>query len=296
VPIALLLLGESPRLGGQDAEHVLRLAEAEGPLPPVLVERRGLRVIDGIHRVMAAMLTGRDSIEVEYFDGAEADAFLRAVESNTRHGLPLSRADRHAAVERILGSHPHLSDRAIAQVAGLGARTVADIRSRCHGAASDVRVGLDGKTRQADPEVGRREVVRLLAERPQSSLRQIARAAGVSPSTVSNLRRRLEQGEQVLTTPMPVPRSEAADAGVPSVDPAMVLQKLVRDPSLRGKEEGRRLLRLLQLAAAVEQERRDLVAAVPTHCTTLVRQLALQYADTWATFARDLSAETHPVV
>ncbi|MET7457381.1 ParB/RepB/Spo0J family partition protein [Streptomyces sp. NPDC005574] len=285
VPIALLALGESPRLDGHDADHVLRLAETEEPLPPVLVDRRGLRVIDGFHRVMAAMLNGQETIEVEYFDGSEADAFLRAVEANVRHGLPLTRADRQAAVERILSSHPYMADRAIAQAVGLGARTVARIRQRSQDAETTERVGLDGRMRPLDHGANRREVVRLLHERPRASLREIARAAGVSPTTVADVRRHLDED------PDPVPQAAAVPKKALMVqsDSVEVLQKLIRDPSLRHKEDGRRLLCFLQHAARVEQERTVLIAAVPPHCADLVQQLALQYATTWSGFAEQLA-------
>lgn len=91
VLIALLVPGESPRLEGQDEEHVARLAEIDAPLPPILVDRRSMQVIDGTHRLMAAILRGRATIEVEFFDGNPADAFLHAVKANVTHGFPLSR-------------------------------------------------------------------------------------------------------------------------------------------------------------------------------------------------------------
>ena len=34
-----------------------------------------------MHRLMAAALKGQQSIEIQYFDGISADAFLRAVEA-----------------------------------------------------------------------------------------------------------------------------------------------------------------------------------------------------------------------
>lgn len=126
----MLQSGESPRTGGRDEEHIARLAELDGPLPPILVERHTMRVIDGTHRLLAAVSKGQPAIEVEFFDGSSADAFLKAVEANVTHGLPLSLADRRAAAERIVTSHPHLSDRAIARTAGLGAKAVAAIRRR----------------------------------------------------------------------------------------------------------------------------------------------------------------------
>ncbi len=130
VPILSLRPGESPRLEGEDKAHIARLAETETPLPPILVDRRSMRVIDGMHRLMAASLNGREAINIEFFDGSAADAFLRGVEANVTNGLPLSRADRRAAAARITTSHPHMSDRAIAVSAGLSAKTVASIRCR----------------------------------------------------------------------------------------------------------------------------------------------------------------------
>ena len=89
-----------------------------------------MRVIDGMHRLMAASLQARETIEVMFFDGSAADIFLCAVQENVTHGLPLSQADRRAAAERIITSHPHMSDRAIGQAAGLAAKTIAAIRKR----------------------------------------------------------------------------------------------------------------------------------------------------------------------
>jgi hypothetical protein len=60
-------------------------------LPPLLVDRRSMRVIDGMHRLMAALLKKRETIDVEFFDGSYADAFLLAVEANVAHGLPCRR-------------------------------------------------------------------------------------------------------------------------------------------------------------------------------------------------------------
>src|ERR1051326_1883704 len=54
VPLLSLLPADSPRLNGEDRAHILRLAETETPLPPILVDKRTMRVIDGMHRLMAA--------------------------------------------------------------------------------------------------------------------------------------------------------------------------------------------------------------------------------------------------
>lgn len=289
VPVAALVPGESPRLRGQDREHVARLAEVEGPLPPILVHRRTMEVIDGTHRLMAAVLKGLPSIEVEFFDGSSSDAFLRAVEANIAHGLPLSQADRRAAAERIIKSHPHLSDRAIARTAGLAAKTVGAIR-RMSGEETGVRIGLDGRVRPLSNVEGRRHVAALISERPDASLRELARTAGVSPATVADVRKRLLSGEGPVPTP---PSRPAARPVRPAQPPAAVLDKLLRDPSLRHSENGRRLLRLLRLSALGATELSELGPATPPHCRQLVSQLAQEYAQVWSAFAQGL-AEQHP--
>ncbi|MEV7116746.1 transcriptional regulator [Streptomyces anulatus] len=260
-----------------------------------------MRVIDGMHRLLAATLKGQESIEVEFFDGNTDDAFLRAVEANVAHGLPLSRADRRRAAERIIGSHPQSSDRAIARSAGLGARTVANIRRETAGSAQQpvARVGLDGKVRPLSSTEGRLRAAELIAENPMTSLREVARRAGISPATVSDVRKRLDSGRPPAATKAPGPNgdygpSETArpksERKVPPAPPtpAAILEKLLRDPSLRHKQEGRQLLRLLQQNAIVTREWSELTAVVPSHCSALVVDLAHQCAETWMEFAREL--------
>jgi ParB-like chromosome segregation protein Spo0J len=311
VPIAFLLPGESPRSEGMQMDHVARLAEVAEPLPPILVDRRTMQVIDGRHRLLAAVLRGRVTVDVTFFDGSAEDIFLLAVEANARHGLPLSVADRRSAVTRIIASHPQMSDRSIARASGLAAKTVAGIRARSTAGSPqlDTRIGRDGKVRRLNREAGRLRAAELLIEKPEASLREVARYAGVSPGTVLDVRRRLEAGE-----PPAAPRSSAtagplsaidAPAGAPNadgtagratdgrgrpaaVDPVSVLEKLSRDPSLRQKEQGRRLLRLLQLNAIGTDVWSELTEVVPAHCGGFVVDLAKRLAETWLEFAKEL--------
>lgn len=308
VLISSIMPGVSLRSRGPDAEHVARLAEMEGPLPPILVDRRTMHVIDGMHRLMAAFLRGRQVVRVEFFEGSAEDAFLRAVQANVTHGLPLSRSDRRAAAAKILKSHPFLSDRAIAHASGLGAKTVAAIR-RQSGGAGQLRatLGMDGKVRPLSSDEGRRRAAELIAERPEASLREIARLAGLSPATVSDVRKRLRASESPVITHEQTERRDQADRGAGTVrslptgrsrektldsDPQQVLEKLLRDPALRHKEEGRNLLRLLHQNAVATQRWTELTDAVPSHCGALVRELAEQYAQTWLRFAQDLDEQT----
>jgi hypothetical protein len=274
-------------------------------LPPILVDRRTMQVIDGMHRLMAASLKGQETVDVEFFDGSPADAFLLAVEANVTHGLPLSLADRRAAAERIIALHPHMSDRGVGESAGLAARTVAVIRRRSADAGSQLnaRVGRDGKVRPLNGAEGRRRAAALLVEQPGASLREVARGAGVSPATARDVRLRLERGEE----PAPAHQAEEA-AGSPGpgpgpgpspspspderrpVPPTAVgaLEKLLRDPALRHSEQGRRLLRVLQLSAVGAQEWPAAIAALPPHCAATVAQLTRQYGQMWLGFSQEL--------
>jgi hypothetical protein len=155
----------------------------------------------------------------------------------------------------------------------------------------------------------------------------VARAAGISPATVLDVRKRLERGES------PVPGKPAAHAGqasaastgttagnevacggasaqtdggdavpasplhskpgvaaqdvVPS-GPAATVEKLLRDPSLRNNERGKGMLRLLHVNAVGAEQLPDAAAAVPPHCVGIVVQLARQYAKMWQDFAKEL--------
>jgi ParB-like chromosome segregation protein Spo0J len=291
ISLSALQLGGSPRLEGEDKAHIARLAAIETPLPPILIDRRSMQVIDGLHRFLAASLKGRATIDAKYFDGSPEDAFLLAVESNVTHGLPLSQADRRAAAKRIIESHPHMSDRAIAESAGLAAKTVAGIRHSTAAQQSTARVGRDGKIRPLSSVEGRRRAAEWIAQHPQASLRVIARAVGVSPATVADVRKRLEHGQESAPAGASAGRNgsdSAALAEAARPAPALVLEKLLRDPSLRYNDQGRRLLHWLRQNVVSPEERSSVIAAIPPHCAAQVAVLARQYAQMWLEFAQEL--------
>ncbi|MFD1048366.1 ParB N-terminal domain-containing protein, partial [Kibdelosporangium lantanae] len=116
-------MSDSPRLEGEDGEHIRALVELDVQLPPITVHRTTMRVIDGMHRLRAAVLRRQDFIDAYLVDAEPDDVFVLAVEANIQHGLPLTFADRKAAAARIVRSHPHWSDRAIAAKTGLSPKT-----------------------------------------------------------------------------------------------------------------------------------------------------------------------------
>jgi ParB-like chromosome segregation protein Spo0J len=215
VPVTDLVLSNWLRVKGEDIKHVRALAEVEDELPPIVVHQATMRVIDGMHRVRAAMLSGVAYIEALLFDGAEDEAFLLAVRLNVAHGLPLSRADRTAAAVRIIHSSPQWSDRAIARAAGLSDKTVASLRRRARASAEiphlPDRIGRDGRIRPFSPAAGRRVAGDLIAQNPDAAIREIALRAGISPGTARDVRERLRNG----LDPVP-PRQRDASGSQPA--------------------------------------------------------------------------------
>jgi hypothetical protein len=302
VPIQSLTLGDSPRINGEDDQHIDLLAQMDASLPPILVQRETMRVIDGMHRLRAAILLGHESIEVRFFDGTDAEAFVAAVKANIEHGLPLTLADREAAASRIIELYPQHSDRWIAAATGLAPGTVAAVRCQAPGGSGDAsrRIGRDGRVRPVNSADGRRMVMDAITEHPDASLREIARMAGVSPGTVRAVRKRMHRGEDpVLRKPSGSASGErqaggggdrenrnAAASASRVQDRGMLLRKLRMDPSLRFSEAGRRLLRWLDAQASGPDELDDLAGRVPSHCAYLIAELARSCANEWLEAAR----------
>jgi ParB-like chromosome segregation protein Spo0J len=299
VPLDMLLPADSPRQVGEDAEHIRMLAASEAVLPPIIVHRATMRVIDGMHRVGAARLQGRDSIEVTFFDGNEAEAFVMAVQANVAHGLPLSRSDREAAAARIMASRPRWSDRAIAAATGLAAATVATIRRRTavNSPETDVRIGRDGRARPLDGAEGRLLASTVIAARPDTSLREIAKAAGISPATARDVRERMHRGDDPVPPKQRRSRRKKPESPTPRApqtspreerEPTSVLESLRQDPSLRFAESGRALLRWLSGHTVNPGDWRAFVDGTPPHCANIVAGLARSYAKEWLDFAGEL--------
>lgn len=282
VPICRLSALDSPRTAGVDDEHVRMLAGVESALPPIIVHSQSMRVIDGMHRLRAAVLRGQTEIDVQYFHGSDQDAFVLAVQSNITHGLPLTLRDRTAAAARILVSHPLWSDRVIASAVGLSHQTVREIR-RCATGDNDqlhTRIGRDGRARPLNSANGRGPAEKLIAENPTASFRQTTKAAGISPGTVRDVRDRMSQGKDPVSAsrrketnvrraksktrvPLDPKRIERAGDIIP------VVQVLLNDPCLRHNELERVLLGLLDMSTALVQERDALVGNMPSHLASL---------------------------
>lgn len=316
VPITSLRPADSPRIAGEDASHVRFLAQSEQPLPPIVVHRSSRRVVDGMHRLRAAMLRGESEVPVVYCDGAADDLFVLAVRLNSTHGLPLSPADRTASAQRIMRSHPHYSDRAIASISGLSAKGVALLRRGAEESQAVSRVGQDGRCRPLDSASGRRRAAEAINATPNASLRKIASVARISVGTARDVRRRLERGEDPVppgslrrrrperpssfrpgrlqqqaarasNAQGPSNRTGAATpAGQSDLDES--LRQLKTDPALRFSERGRLALRLFNTHLLPEDQWSELTRAIPAHCRLRAARVARVCAERWLRFAVEL--------
>ncbi|MFJ8752641.1 ParB N-terminal domain-containing protein [Streptomyces sp. NPDC102441] len=287
--------GEHVRAGGIDQDHVRVLTDCDEELPPIVVQRKTMRVIDGMHRLSAALACGRKEIEVRLVDMSDAEAFLYGVEANIAHGLPLTLSDRRFAARQVMALYPEWSDRAVGRASGLSGKTVSQLRDRTASDApgSQVRIGLDGRARPLDSAARRSAARELITARPEASLREIARQAGISPGTVRRIRGDMEKtpsgppASAALTRvctarvpgPSPVPAQEAPSAPA-SVNVDTALANLRQDPSLKYQANGRGLLRLLhQRPARILSP--DVLEAIPAHCVPVVLGVVRAYAQEW---------------
>jgi ParB-like chromosome segregation protein Spo0J len=303
--------GELLRSNGIDEHHVRLLMDCDDELPPILVQQNTMRVIDGMHRLHAARAMGRSRISAHLIEVDDNTAFLYGVAANITHGLPLSLADRRAAALRMMQLYPEWSDRALGRVCGLSGKTVAALRARDVADADtpNRRIGLDGRVRPVDGTLGRRVARELLAAKPTAPLRQIAREAGVSPGTVHRVRIEMGLASVGRAGPTPLqpagiteswrgPRRPVSDRPAPDLerqmkavyiemDPRQILENLRQDPSLKYRDKGRELLRLLHPRPVLEVGR-EFVDVIPAHCVPAIARLTRLYAQEWLILANML--------
>lgn len=191
VRLDLLSVEYSPRQVPVDWEHVDALREVLDDLPAIVVDRRTMAVVDGIHRLEALRSSGRSAGKVRLFDGDEFETLALAVSANTSHGKPLSRAERSEAAQLLLACSPESSDRRIGQICGLSHSTVARLRQAAGMTPPATRVGRDGRRRPLHPEAARTKVEDAIVGDGDLSIREAARVAGVAPSTAQRVAKKL---------------------------------------------------------------------------------------------------------
>lgn len=329
VPVSSLVPGFHLRQGGTDAAHVRLLADTAGSveLPAILVQKRGLHIIDGMHRLEVAKLRSERSIRARIVDCTDEEALILAVKSNTLHGLPLTRADRISSAKRILTAHPNWSDRAVARITGLSAKSIVSLRNSSSGEMQfgGKRLGRDGKRRPVMSGEGRRRAAEYIRAHPEASLREISRETDVSLGTVCDVRERLRrEADQPPCAVQPAEQSprpaaperrpsgqtgnrSATDAAVPLPVKSIhrgamarngsrllwpaVSGKLAGDPALRYTEGGRAFLRWMAAHAMQADEWQEFIDAIPQHWQEDVHRIAVGMSEEWREFAYRLSTK-----
>jgi ParB-like chromosome segregation protein Spo0J len=306
VNICDLVDSDSPRAALEDGEHIKTLAETDAELPPILVHRETMRVIDGMHRLRAAQLRGERTISTQFFTGTDEDAFVLAVAANIAHGLPLSLTERKAAAHRIVTSHPSWSDRRVAAVTGLSHKTVGALRRRSPGdfPQATARLGRDGRVHPLATADGRRRAGELLIANPRASMEEVARRAEISLTTAKDVRRRLRSGQELVPVRHRTPRPAAedpphadrrADPDGPATlaaDPLSAVRALSNDPSLKFTQAGRLLLSYLHLHMRTQRDWDELADMLPAHCLATIAELADRCAQDWQLLSARVARRT----
>lgn len=130
------------------------------PLPPVEVFKVAGRwnLIDGFHRLEAAVAAGRETIEVAVAgSGTIDDCIWRAVGANQAHGVRRSNADKRRAVTLALANprSEGLSTRLIAEHIGVSHELVRQARAREEVSTADSRAPNLPESHEPDRPVTR---------------------------------------------------------------------------------------------------------------------------------------------
>jgi hypothetical protein len=289
IPLEQLRFGLSPRVHTQDEGHVGVLVEVFDRLPPIIVHAPTMRVIDGVHRVLAAKRLGHTTIAGQFFRGTDFEASIRAVQSNISHGKPLSAPEREAAVLRILQVHPDWADRRIASVCGISAKLVARLRSRANVAGERLRarVGQDGKSRPIDPLGLRHRIADELARNPAASTREVASRTSASQGTVRDVRRRIERGDDVVPARLGKV-SEPSRGGTEA--PPSAAKTIEQDSSLIASPAGQRFSEWFGARCLTDDDWQPFVDEIPISRVYEVADAARRCGAVWTSFASALES------
>ena len=112
-------------------EEVIREGDPGAVPPPEVIHdgKGGYTVVEGVHRLLAFRNLGYTAVEVVTIDlpaglTPTQAAFQRAVETSSTSAKPLDRAERAAAIARLVVDRRDLSDSAIARLVGVSHQTV----------------------------------------------------------------------------------------------------------------------------------------------------------------------------
>lgn len=145
----------------EEYHEILSESNGEWPFPPLDVFHDGSAnfVADGFHRFLAANRAKRKDIPCKIHKGTAVDARIFGMTANDRNGLRMSRADKRACVVWLLENGGKMTQKEIAEKAGVTARTVKNIIAERNptsiaGKASPSKLGTKGRTSPSTPISG----------------------------------------------------------------------------------------------------------------------------------------------
>jgi hypothetical protein len=179
-------------------EYAELMSSGWGTFPAVEVFRIGkeLYVVDGFHRVKAALLANVGTIPANIRQGTPDDALLFCVRANSTHGLRRSNQDKRRAVEMLL-DHPvfsRMGSKKIAEYAGVSSPMVIDIKRQRAGEMTTT------EKRRATPQIP--------SKLPQAvqAFADVMREAGASKEVIASavallMSERAKKAQQRATRP-----------------------------------------------------------------------------------------------
>jgi len=172
-----------------DEEAIERYRDCLQELPPIVVDRETMTVLDGRHRVEAHRREGVETIPVKY-DSCPQHLFLaRAYALNARHGLPVGNAKRDEIIVELSqgkdGADP-MSEEGIAQIMEISQQRVSQVIINLLGAS----IFIKDKTKT-------REAIRLYLN--GISQAKVAERFGVSQPTISSVIREYTKRKDLIS-------------------------------------------------------------------------------------------------
>lgn len=105
----------------------------------IIVDKKTMKVIDGVHRVTAAKEAGTDSVYVKYVDLHDSQMRAEAYQYNRLHGIPYSTAERNEVIWKLRRKD------------GWAEQEIADLVGLSQGRVSQIVTSLDSN-KGYDPE------------------------------------------------------------------------------------------------------------------------------------------------
>jgi len=147
----------------QDYCDISAASNGEWPFPPcdVFFDGSEHHMADGFHRLLGAQRAKRPEVPCKVHTGTAHDARIWAMKANDKNGMRLTRADKDGCVAWLLHNGGRMTQRAIAEAAGVTVRTVQRVKADLgkpkptkkakKKTKADSEVNLDWPEADADP-------------------------------------------------------------------------------------------------------------------------------------------------